>query len=109
MINTEHSLMLIAVMAIVTIFLRFLPFVLFTKNTPKAILYLGEVLPAAIMAMLVVYCLKNTDFLGNYHGLPEIIAVFIVVFLHKWKHNTLLSILGGTLCYMVLIQNIFPG
>ena len=109
MINTEHSLLLIAVMATVTIFLRFLPFVLFTKNTPKPILYLGEVLPAAIMAMLVVYCLKSTDFIGHYHGLPEIIAVFLVVVLHKWKHNTLLSILGGTICYMVLIQNIFPG
>lgn len=106
MINVEHSLLLIAVMAIVTILLRFLPFALFTKNTPKAILYLGEVLPAAIMAMLVVYCLRNSDFVGNYHGIPEIISVLVVVGLHKWKHNTLLSILGGTICYMVLIQQL---
>lgn len=107
MINVQHSLLLIAVMAIVTIVLRFLPFALFTKNTPKAITYLGEVFPPAVMAMLVVYCLRNTDFIGSYHGIPEIIAVLVVVGLHKWKHNTLLSILGGTLCYMILIQKIF--
>lgn len=107
MINVQHSLLLIAVMAIMTIFLRFLPFALFTKNTPKAILYLGEVLPAAIMAMLVVYCLRNTDFVGSYHGIPEIISVLVVVGLHKWKHNTLLSILVGTICYMLLIQRVF--
>lgn len=107
MINVQHSLLLIAVMAIVTIVLRFLLFALFTKNTPKAITYLGEVFPPAVMAMLVVYCLRNTDFIGSYHGIPEIIAVLVVVGLHKWKHNTLLSILGGTLCYMILIQKIF--
>lgn len=102
-----QSLIIIAVMAVVTMSLRFLPFLLFSGHTPKFILYLGEVLPYSVMAMLVVYCLKGTDFLGGSHGLPEIISILLVVLLHKWKHNTLLSILGGTICYMLLIQLVF--
>lgn len=104
MINVQVSLMLIAVMAGVTILLRFLPFLLFSKGTPKAVLYLGEVLPRAIMAMLVVYCLKGVSVISAPFGIPELIAVLLVVILHKWKHNTLLSILTGTLCYMFLVQ-----
>lgn len=106
MIDMKYSLLLIAVMALVTQLLRFLPFALFAKGTPKPILYLGNVLPPAIMAMLVVYCLRNTNFLGAAHGLPEIAAMFLVILLHKWKHNTLLSIVGGTICYMILVQGI---
>lgn len=106
MIDMKFSLLLIAVMALVTQLLRFLPFALFAKGTPKPILYLGNVLPPAIMAMLVVYCLRNTNFLGAAHGLPEIAAVLLVILLHKWKHNTLLSIVGGTICYMILVQGI---
>ena len=104
MINVQVSLMLITVMAGVTILLRFLPFLLFSKGTPKAVLYLGEVLPRAIMAMLVVYCLKGVSVISAPLGIPELIAVLLVVILHKWKHNTLLSILAGTLCYMFLVQ-----
>lgn len=104
MIDIKYSLLLIAIMALVTQLLRFLPFALFAKGTPKPILYLGNVLPPAIMAMLVVYCLRNTDFTGNSHGIPEIASVALVVLLHKWKHNTLLSIVGGTVCYMLLVQ-----
>ena len=107
MIDAGHSLTLIAVMAGVTMLIRFLPFWLFSKNTPKLILYLGEVLPYAIMAMLVVYCLKGTDFTGASHGIPEAVSVLLVAALHKWKHNTLLSILGGTVCYMLLVQLVF--
>ncbi len=107
MINVPHSLLLIAVMSVVTISLRFLPFLLFSKNTPKAVLYLGEVLPRAIMAMLVVYCLKNVSLISAPYGIPEAVCVLLVVILHKWKHNTLLSILMGTVCYMVLVQGIF--
>ena len=107
MISTSQSLILIAVMALGTAFLRFAPFLMFSKNTPKPILYLGEVLPYAIIAMLVVYCLKDVDFLGSSHGIPEIISVALVVILHKWKHNTLLSILSGTICYMLLVQLVF--
>lgn len=107
MIDTGHSLVLIAVMSGITILLRFAPFLLFHKNTPKPVVYLGEVLPYSIIAMLTVYCFKDVDFSGITHGIPEIISVLLVVILHKWKHNTLLSILGGTVCYMVLVQVVF--
>lgn len=102
-----RSLVLIGVMAAVTMLLRFLPFVLFSRNTPKPVLYLGEVLPYAIMAMLLVYCLKGVGFSEVGRWLPELISVLLVVLLHKWKHNVLLSILSGTVCYMVLVQLIF--
>lgn len=106
-IDPTHSLLLVAVMAAVTAVLRFLPFVLFAKRTPGPFLYLGEVLPYAVMAMLVVYCLKSVSLLAAPYGIPEFLAVLAVVVLHKWKHNTLLSIVAGTACYMVLVQN-FP-
>lgn len=107
MIDQSQSLIIIAVMAVGTMLLRFLPFILFFKNTPKFILYLGEVLPYAVIAMLIVYCFKGVHFLEGNHGLPEMIAVLLVILLHKWKHNTLLSILSGTICYMLLIQLVF--
>ena len=107
MINTGQSLILIAIMAGITIMIRFIPFLLFSKNTPKPIVYLGEVLPYSIVAMLVIYCLKDMNFSGVTHGIPEIISVVLVAVLHKWKHNTLLSILSGTICYMVLVQVVF--
>ena len=104
MISTTHALLLVGVMALGTMALRFLPFVLFSKGTPNIVLYLGEVLPYAVIAMLVVYCLKGTQFLSAPYGMPEVIAVLLVVLLHKWKHSTILSILAGTICYMVLIR-----
>jgi branched-subunit amino acid transport protein AzlD len=104
MTDVSYSLLLILVMSAVTILLRFLPFALFSKGTPKPVLYLGEVLPASIMAMLVVYCLRKTDLLSGTHGIPEALSVLAVVVLHKWKHSTLLSILGGTICYMILLR-----
>lgn len=107
MSNGMHSLVLILTMAAITVLLRFLPFVLFAKKTPAPILFLASRLPNAIMAMLVVYCLKNVSFLSGTHGIPEIMAVVLVAVLHKWKHNTLLSILGGTAAYMVLVQAVF--
>lgn len=102
-----HSLAVILIMAALTAALRFLPFVMFSKGTPKTIVYLGNLLPNAIMAMLVVYCLKNVSFAAGNHGIPEALAVFLVAVLHKWKHNMLLSILGGTAAYMVLVQAVF--
>ena len=102
-----HSLALILIMAALTAALRFLPFVMFSKGTPKTIVYLGNLLPNAIMAMLVVYCLKNVSFTASSHGIPEALAVFLVAVLHKWKHNMLLSILGGTASYMLLVQAVF--
>lgn len=106
-IDITHSLAIVAVVALVTIAIRFAPFVIFRSHTPGWVLYLGNVLPYAIMAMLVVYCLKGVSFLTGTHGVPEVIAVAVVVALHKWKHNTLLSILVGTLCYMFLVQMVF--
>jgi branched-subunit amino acid transport protein AzlD len=105
--TTLSALILIAVMAGVTALLRFLPFLVFSKGSPKVLRYLGQVLPASIMAMLVVYCLKSTSIVASPHGIPELIAVLLVVLLHKWRHNTLLSIVSGTLCYMLLVQVIF--
>ena len=107
MINTTQSLIIIAVMAGVTLVLRLLPYFLFSKNTPKPIVYLGEVLPYSIVAMLVIYCLKDINFSAAPRGIPEIISAALVAVLHKWKHNTLLSILSGTICYMILVQIVF--
>lgn len=107
MSSPEHSLILIAVMAGVTMLIRFLPFLVFRKGTPGPVLFLGDVLPYAIMGMLVVYCLKNVSLFGADHGLPEILAVLAVAALHKWRHNTLLSIAAGTVLYMILVQIVF--
>lgn len=98
----------IAVMTLFTMALRFAPFLVFRQKAPKTVLYLGKVLPEAVMAMLVVYCLKHVSFVSGTHGFPEIIAMALVIGLHKWKHNTLLSILVGTLAYMALVQVVFP-
>lgn len=107
MSETTHTLILIAVIAAVTIFLRFAPFVIFSKGMPKQIQYLGTVLPCAIMGMLVVYCLKNVSFIEAPYAIPEVLAVLFVVLLHQWKHNSLISIAGGTIFYMILIQTVF--
>ena len=103
------ALSLILIMALVTAALRFLPFVIFSKGrkVPEVVAYLGRVLPYAVMAMLVVYCLKGISFVKMPFGLPELISVVLVVVLHVWKRNTLLSIVGGTVCYMVLVQMVF--
>ena len=107
MIN--HSVLIIMVCALTTAFTRFLPCAVFgkRKKAPDFIKYLGRVLPCAIMATLVVYCLKNISVFNGNHGLPELFSVLLVVFLHVWKKNTLLSIGAGTLCYMILIQIVF--
>lgn len=104
MMDNMHSFLLIAVVALVTMGIRFLPFVIFRKKTPRLVLYMGKVLPFAIMGMLVVYTLKHVSVVEGNHGIPELIGVLLVVFLHKWKHNTLLSIVGGTIIYMLLVQ-----
>lgn len=88
---------------------RFLPFLLFSpkRPTPQYIQYLGKALPAAIFGMLVVYCLKNVSIVSGSHGLPEFIAILVVVALHLWKRQMLLSIAGGTICYMLIVQFLF--
>lgn len=106
--NEVQAILLIAVVALVTIGLRFLPFLIFgERKTPEKITYLGKVLPYAIMAMLVVYCLKGISFVQAPFGLPELLGVGCVALLHLWKRNTLISIAGGTVCYMILIQFVF--
>lgn len=99
-----NTFFMVSVIALVTAALRFLPFLVFRKKTPEPILYLGRVLPFAIMAMLVVYCLKDVSFTAAPYGIPAVISVILVVLLHKWKHSTLLSILGGTVVYMLLMR-----
>ena len=103
-----HSALLVAVVALVTMALRFAPFAIFrNRETPLFIAYLGRVLPFSIMGMLVVYCLRNTSFRIVPFGIPEVASVALVVALHLWKRNTLLSIIGGTACYMLLVQLVF--
>jgi branched-subunit amino acid transport protein AzlD len=85
---------------------RFLPFLVFSENrtTPAFIQYIGKFLPSAVFGMLVIYCLKNVSFLSGTHGIPELIAIVVTVVLHKWKRQMLLSIAGGTVCYMLLLH-----
>ena len=106
-----YSAVLVAVIVAVTQLTRFLPFILFPENkeTPKYIRELGSVLPYSVIGLLVVYCLKDINFPGGSHGIPELIAVVFIVIVHTWKKNVLLSIAGGTLLYMVLVQYIFIG
>ena len=109
MISNTHAALLVAAMSIVTILLRFLPFLIWSgkRKTPAYILYLGKVLPPAIIGMLVVYCLKDVSFAAAPFGAPELIAGACVVFLQAWRRNSLISILGGTLIYMLLVQCVF--
>ena len=104
-----HSALMIAVIALVTAALRFLPFLIFGENrkTPPLVSYLGQVLPYAIMGMLVVYCLKGVSLTTFPFGIPELLGCAAVTLLHIWKRNTLLSIGVGTVCYMLLVQFIF--
>ena len=102
-----HAGYIILIAGFVTSLLRFLPFIAFSKKTPKFILYLGRVLPYSVMMMLAVYCLRNINFFENNHGLPEIISGLVVIALHVWRRNTLLSIIAGTLIYMFLVQIVF--
>ena len=101
-----HAALMVVVTAAVTIILRFLPFLIFggERKTPAYISYLGKVLPYAIMGMLVVFCLKSVSIAAAPHGIPELISCAIVVLLHVWKRNSLISIVGGTVCYMLLVQ-----
>lgn len=102
----QEQIITVAMVVLGTVLTRFLPFLLFPagKPTPKYIRYLGNVLPSAVFGLLVVYCLRNVDILTGSHGLPELIAIAVVVALHRWKGQMLLSIAGGTACYMLLIR-----
>lgn len=104
-----HIWYAVAVMALVTAALRFLPFLVLGggRKTPKIVQKLGKILPYAIMGMLVVYCLKGVTFTSVDGFVPSLIACLVVGILHVWKRNTLVSIVAGTVCYMLLVQVVF--
>ena len=104
-----QQIITIAMCILGTMLTRYLPFLIFSdkKPTPQYILYLGKALPCAIFGMLVVYCLKDVSILSDTHGIPELIAIGVTVALHLWKKQMLLSIAGGTMTYMLLIQLFF--
>lgn len=104
--NFSQHLIILVLAIISTQLTRFLPFLLFPagKPTPARVRYLGTVLPSAVFGLLVIYCLKDVSFTTGSYGLPELLGIAAVVSLHPWKHQFLLSMAGGTLCYMVLVQ-----
>lgn len=104
-----HSIAIIFVVAICTLLTRALPFLVLggKREVPPLVKYLGRVFPPAIMTILIVYCLKGVNVLEGNRGIPEFLSIGLVVGLHLWKRNTLLSIGAGTLCYMLLVQFVF--
>lgn len=104
--TVTQQVITIIIVVLGTMTTRFFSFLVFPshKKPPEIISYLGQVLPFAMMGLLIVYCLKDAVY-SSYHGLIEAIAILFIVFLHNWKHNTLLSIAGGTFFYMILLQN----
>ncbi|HIZ80660.1 MAG TPA: branched-chain amino acid transporter permease [Candidatus Mediterraneibacter pullistercoris] len=107
--SLTQQIITVAMVVLGTAVTRFLPFLIFPagKPTPKYIQYLGKVLPAAVFGLLVVYSLKDVRILAGSHGLPEMISILLVIVLHVWKRQMLLSIAGGTVCYMLLVQFVF--
>lgn len=107
-ISVTQSILIIAVCAICTFLERALPFLIFRgREVPELVRYLGRVLPMAIMATLVIYCLKGISFSAAAGWVPMLIASVLTALLHLWKHSTMLSIFGGTICYMLLVQMVF--
>lgn len=104
-----QQIITVAMVVLGTAATRFLPFLIFPagKETPKYVRYLGKVLPAAVFGLLVVYSLKDVSILSGSHGIPELISIALVIVLHVWKRQMLLSIAGGTVCYMLLVQLVF--
>lgn len=104
-----EQLLTVGLCVVATLITRFVPFLVFSpkRKTPAFVKYLGKALPPALFGMLVVYCLKFMDILGGSHGLPELFALAVVVLLHLWKRQMLLSVAGGTVCYMLLVQLVF--
>lgn len=104
-----QQIIIISMVILGTVLTRFLPFLIFPagKPTPKYVQYLGTVLPSAVFGLLVVYCLKEVSIFAGNHGIPEMISIAAVIGLHIWKRQMLLSIAGGTLCYMLLVQMVF--
>ena len=104
-----QQLITIAMIVLGTALTRYLPFMLFPagKQTPPYVRYLGKVLPSAVFGLLVIYCLRNVNVVGGTYGIPELLAITLVIVLHLWKRQMLLSIAGGTIFYMILVQTLF--
>lgn len=104
-----QQLIIIGMVIAGTVLTRFLPFLIFPagKPTPKYIRYMGKALPPAMFGLLVVYCLRNVNIFTGSHGIPEFLSILAVIGLHVWKRKMLLSIAGGTVCYMLLVQFVF--
>ena len=107
--TATHTLLLILVIALVTIGIRALPFLIFPdgRPIPRLVTALSGVLPSAVMGMLVVYCLRGVNPFAWPYALPELIAITVVVIIHIWKRNTLISILFGTVSYMLMLHFVF--
>lgn len=107
--TVTQQIITIAMCVAGTMLTRFLPFLIFRSDrpTPRYVQYLGQVLPLAVFAMLVVYCLRNVDVMHGTHGLPELLAIVITILLHVLRKQMLLSIAGGTIAYMLLVQFVF--
>lgn len=107
--SITEQIIMIAMVVLGTMATRFLPFIVFPhgKETPKYVQYLGKALPGAVFGLLVIYSLKSVSLIAYPHGIPEFIALAFVVVLHFWKRQMLLSIAGGTVLYMVLVQTVF--
>lgn len=107
-ISVTQSIIIIAVCALCTLFERAFPFLIFRgKEVPPAINYLGKVLPMAIIATLIIYCIKGISFASVVGWAPYLIACAVTAVLHLWRRSALLSIVGGTACYMILVQLVF--
>ena len=109
LLTPVQTLIIILSVAFGTMVTRFIPFFLFpeSKEPPKVVAYLGQVLPPAMMGLLVVYCLRDVSLQASPHGIPELIAILCILAMHKWKNNVLISIGSGTIVYMILIQLVF--
>lgn len=108
-LTPSQTLIIILAIALGTMITRFTPFIIFPekKQPPKVITYLGKVLPASMMGLLIVYSLRSTNVFGHSHGIPEGLAILVVVLLYKWKNSVFLSIGAGTVLYMFLVQSVF--
>lgn len=109
LMTSSEQILTIGMVVLGTMMTRFLPFVLFppSRPTPAYIQYLGKVLPSAALGLLVIYSVKDIQLFSGEHGVPELIAITVVIALHYWKKNMLLSIAGGTVLYMLFVQMLF--
>lgn len=109
LMSLMEQIIMICMVIFGTMITRFVPFLIFTsdKPTPKYVQYLGKMLPSAALGMLVIYCLKDVSLFKGNHAIPELISIIVVVLLHLWKRQMLISIAGGTIFYMILVQLIF--